>query len=393
MIKYNRLKIYALLMLVVMTFSIIGISNKTNTNASVVETNTVSETNDTTETSNEFTEVDIEEFLETSLLVNKDSVLTSSARKVVGLPGFFSLADDSNDYIIDEIIENTQGIVDDVTAAYTNGFETSEETTKEETAKAEAVEVPVLQFDTDGWASIDILISAYCDCEKCNGSWAGSPTASGTPLVVGRTIAVDPKVIPLGSYVEIDGHIYVAEDTGSGIKGARIDLLFGDHQEALNWGMQWRTVRVSQTRENFKEYLDSLNAASSTETETETVENSDETVTENTDEIEVVDNQNDVVTETAEEVENNTENVDGVETSNVDDIETSDTDTVENFDDTSTGETLLVENDEVENVDETVDNAENTETADNTENIETVNTETANSETVNTETVNNETIE
>ena len=63
-----------------------------------------------------------------------------------------------------------------------------------------------------------------------NGSKAGI-TASGTKVKEGRTIAVDPSVIPLGSIVavyipsakEYSG-IYLAEDTGGAIKGKKIDV-------------------------------------------------------------------------------------------------------------------------------------------------------------------------
>ena len=85
---------------------------------------------------------------------------------------------------------------------------------------------------------------AYCACEKCCGEWAEyGKTASGTTPEQGRTVAVDPEVIPLGSSVWIDGEgPYVAEDTGSGISGDTIDIFFASHQDALNWGK--RQVQV-----------------------------------------------------------------------------------------------------------------------------------------------------
>ena len=87
-------------------------------------------------------------------------------------------------------------------------------------------------------------ISAYCNCSKCCGKWAGGPTASGTTPTASRTIAVDPKVIPLGSKVIIDGHTYVAEDTGGAIKGNRIDMYFSSHSEALSWGVKYKNVSI-----------------------------------------------------------------------------------------------------------------------------------------------------
>lgn len=80
--------------------------------------------------------------------------------------------------------------------------------------------------------------TAYCNCSVCCGKWAGGKTASGTTPTAGRTIAVDPNVIPLGSTVVVNGVSYVAEDTGSAIKGRIIDIYHRNHSEALSFGRQ-----------------------------------------------------------------------------------------------------------------------------------------------------------
>ena len=61
-------------------------------------------------------------------------------------------------------------------------------------------------------------ITHYCACPICCGEYSNGITASGTTAQAGRTIAVDPSLIPLGSSVVINGHTYVAEDTGGAIK-------------------------------------------------------------------------------------------------------------------------------------------------------------------------------
>ena len=85
---------------------------------------------------------------------------------------------------------------------------------------------------------------AYCACEKCCGKWAEyGLTASGTVPQQGRTVAVDPDVIPLGSELWIDGEgPYIAEDTGSGIDGSTIDAYHDSHADALEWGKREVTV-------------------------------------------------------------------------------------------------------------------------------------------------------
>ena len=86
--------------------------------------------------------------------------------------------------------------------------------------------------------------TAYCKCEKCCGVWTDSPTKSGTVPQEGRTIAVDPDVIPLGTQVLIDGQIYTAEDTGSAVKGNVIDIYFSDHKETEEYGRQDREAWI-----------------------------------------------------------------------------------------------------------------------------------------------------
>ena len=64
-------------------------------------------------------------------------------------------------------------------------------------------------------------------------------TATGTQVTAGRTIAVDPKVIPYGSQVYIEGYgWYVAEDCGSAIKNNQIDIAVETHTDALSMGVK-----------------------------------------------------------------------------------------------------------------------------------------------------------
>lgn len=83
-------------------------------------------------------------------------------------------------------------------------------------------------------------LSFYCHGSCCNGSWVGQPTASGAKMTTGTTIAVDPKVIPLGTKVYIEGiGERVAQDTGSAIKGNKVDVLMDTHSECLELGRQY----------------------------------------------------------------------------------------------------------------------------------------------------------
>ena len=87
-------------------------------------------------------------------------------------------------------------------------------------------------------------LTHYCGCRKCCGKWSsGSESdasgALGTKLTPYVSIAVDKSKIELGTVLyDSDGNKYIAEDTGSAIKGNKIDLFVGNHNEALKLGVK-----------------------------------------------------------------------------------------------------------------------------------------------------------
>lgn len=89
-------------------------------------------------------------------------------------------------------------------------------------------------------------LTAYCACSYCCGQWANGITATGTTATQGRTIAVDPSVIPYGTEVVINGNTYIAEDCGGAIKNNKIDIYFDSHQDALNFGIQYADVYIKE---------------------------------------------------------------------------------------------------------------------------------------------------
>ena len=98
-----------------------------------------------------------------------------------------------------------------------------------------------------GYAYSDVLTmsaTAYCPCTKCCGSNAKGITASGMKAQLG-VVAVDTRVIPLGTKLFVEGYGYcVAADTGSAIKGNKIDLCYNTHYSALNSGFGHTPVKV-----------------------------------------------------------------------------------------------------------------------------------------------------
>ncbi|NOU98333.1 DUF348 domain-containing protein [Paenibacillus sp. LMG 31456] len=87
----------------------------------------------------------------------------------------------------------------------------------------------------------NVTLTAYSAGASSTGKSAEHPqyglTSSGTRVTEGRTIAVDPKVIPLGWWVYIDGLGFRrAEDTGSAVKGNKVDVYFDSNDYANRFG-------------------------------------------------------------------------------------------------------------------------------------------------------------
>ena len=97
----------------------------------------------------------------------------------------------------------------------------------------------------------EYTLTAYCACPICCGQWSNGYTATGALATEGRTIAVDPGVVPYGSKVLLiwpDGtqHEYIAEDCGSGINGNRIDVFIADHEAARVFGVQHAAAYLTE---------------------------------------------------------------------------------------------------------------------------------------------------
>ena len=71
-------------------------------------------------------------------------------------------------------------------------------------------------------------------------------TATGTVPKVGRTIAVDPRVIPYGTrvYIPALGGTYIAEDCGGGIKGNKIDIFMSSEAKCNSWGVRKIEIQI-----------------------------------------------------------------------------------------------------------------------------------------------------
>ncbi len=83
--------------------------------------------------------------------------------------------------------------------------------------------------------------TGYCPCRSCCGKW-GLRTSTGAIPTANHTIAVDPRVIPYGTKLMINGIVYTAEDCGGGVNGNHIDIFFNTHGRARMQGVQYAEV-------------------------------------------------------------------------------------------------------------------------------------------------------
>lgn len=97
---------------------------------------------------------------------------------------------------------------------------------------------------SSGGRTFPARLTAY-SYQTAGGGAHGSITRSGTTVRWG-VVAVDPRVIPLGSRLLIEGfdEVFIAEDTGGGVRGNHVDIFFPDYAAAVRFGVQYRNVTV-----------------------------------------------------------------------------------------------------------------------------------------------------
>lgn len=92
--------------------------------------------------------------------------------------------------------------------------------------------------------TLTVTATAYTPyCAGCSGITATGINVKANPNM--KVIAVDPRVIPLGSKVWVEGYgTAIAGDTGGAIKGHKIDLLMPNNSQANSWGVRTVTIKV-----------------------------------------------------------------------------------------------------------------------------------------------------
>src|SRR5690625_1806343 len=120
--------------------------------------------------------------------------------------------------------------------------ETKEKPKSEQTSEETSNQANQTEESPEG-KTISVTSTAYtAECDGCSGVTSTGDDLNANPDA--KVIAVDPNVIPLGSEVYVEGYGYAtAADTGSAIKGNKIDVHIPSKDEALGWGS--KTVNVT----------------------------------------------------------------------------------------------------------------------------------------------------
>ena len=154
------------------------------------------------------------------------------------------------------VTEGKQGIVSkEYEVILENGKEVSrkiigEQKLREKLDKVVAVGTKELDIQVSRGAETgtEFYVNTTAYTAYCNG--CSGRTATGFDLRANpgaKVIAVDPRVIPLGTKVYVEGYGYaVAADTGGAIKGHKVDVFFPTKAEAFRWGVRKVKIKILQ---------------------------------------------------------------------------------------------------------------------------------------------------
>ncbi len=130
---------------------------------------------------------------------------------------------------------------DTINALFGDYFPGKQEVVSEEKEPVIITKIQEVEKETEWYYFTATGYSANDPAQGTN-----STTATGKDIRIGM-IAVDPKIIPLGTSVEIkDMGTFVAEDTGGKIKGNRIDIYFESKADAKKFGRQGIWVKYEE---------------------------------------------------------------------------------------------------------------------------------------------------
>ena len=177
----------------------------------------------------------VEEPLQFAVVTKKDDSLAKGKEKTItaGKPGLVS-----KQYEV--LLENGKEVSRKLI---------SEKKVSEKQDKVVAVGTKDLALQVSRGASesgVEFYVSATAYTANCNG--CSGHTATGLNLRANpnmKIIAVDPRIIPLGTKVYVEGYGYaIAADTGGSIKGYKIDVFVPSSADAYRWGRRRVKIKI-----------------------------------------------------------------------------------------------------------------------------------------------------
>lgn len=172
----------------------------------------------------------VEEPIQFAIVTRKDSSLAKGKERIVseGLQGHVS-----REYEV--ILENNKEVSRKLI---------HESKINEKMDKIVAVGTKELPQQDSRSEEFYVNTTAYtANCNGCSGHTSTGINLHTNPNA--KVIAVDPRIIPLGTKVYVDGYGYaIAADTGSSIKGYKVDVFFASTSQAYRWGTRKVKVKV-----------------------------------------------------------------------------------------------------------------------------------------------------
>lgn len=165
---------------------------------------------------------------EADVAKNVITATDSTSKEILSQVGLFSSFSNANILMFNQVLKEQQ-----------LSLEKQQDKLKKEEKEQEAKKQEEVK---KGWTH-EFHVTAYCGCYSCSEGY-GTQTSTGVTAEAGRTIAVDPDVVPYGSKVQINGHTYVAEDCGGAINGYEIDIYMDEHSSTDRFGSQYIVCTV-----------------------------------------------------------------------------------------------------------------------------------------------------
>ena len=178
----------------------------------------------------------VEEPVNFAIVTRKDSTLSRGKQKVVS-PGEKGLVSKHYEVVIENGKEVSRKLIKTVTVKQSKDRIVAVGTKVNSTPIASRGSGQVFQ-------EFYVTATAYtADCNGCSGRTRTGIDLRSNPNI--RVIAVDPRIIPLGTKVYVEGYGYaIAADTGSAVQGYKIDVYFPNKSSAYQWGKRRVKVKI-----------------------------------------------------------------------------------------------------------------------------------------------------